>query len=262
MLTFLFRLLTQLSSRRTLSYLAGCLAKSRLSKGLIPLFIKVYGIDVSEAEQPPDCYPHLNAFFTRRLKEGARPIDPHPSSVISPVDGKITALGAISADARLAVKGEIYTVNDLLNDRSLSRKYDGGHFIVIYLSPKDYHRIHAPASGQVVKSVRVKGKTYPVHPRSLAAIRGILAKNERLISYLETGKGEIALIKIGAMNVASIRWSDRLTSHRVTKGDELAYFEFGSTVVMLFERDTFRFVPGLQAGDGIKMGQPVGYQLH
>lgn len=254
-----FRLLTQLSSRRTLSCLAGRLAKSRLSRGLIPLFVKAYGIDVSEAQWPPAQYPHLNAFFTRRLKEGARPIDPDPASVISPVDGKVTALGAISPEARLAVKGEIYTVADLLKDEATSRRFEGGHFIVIYLSPRDYHRIHAPASGQVIKSVRIRGKVYPVHPRSMALLRGVLAKNERLISYLETERGQIALVKVGAMNVASIRWSDRFTSRQVTKGDELAYFEFGSTVVLLFERNTFRFIPGLKAGDAVKMGQPVGY---
>lgn len=255
----IFRLLTQLSSRRSLSYLAGWVAKSRFSKRLIPYFIHVYKIDVSEAERSPEDYPHLNAFFTRRLKPGVRPIFPEPHVAVSPVDGTITSMGTIRSDGMIVVKGKPYSLAEMLQDRGQEQRYHGGYFIVLYLSPRDYHRIHAPISGRIVGTARHRGTVYPVNPTGLQLIDGVLAKNERLITYIEHGQTQMAVVKVGAMNVASIRWSDRLRSTEVSKGDELAYFEFGSTVVLLFEPGSFALIEGLREGDKVRMGQPIGF---
>ncbi len=255
----IFRLLTQLSSRRSISYLVGRVAKSRFSKRLIPYFIHVYKIDVSEAERPPEAYPHLNAFFTRRLKPGVRPIHPGPHVAVSPVDGTVTSMGIIRSDGMIVVKGKPYSLAEMLQDQDQEQRYRGGYFLVLYLSPRDYHRIHAPIGGRIVGTVHHRGTVYPVNPTGLQLINGVLAKNERLITYIEHDQTQVAVIKVGAMNVASIRWSDRLRSTEVIKGEELAYFEFGSTVVLLFEPGSFALIEGLKEGDKVKMGQPIGY---
>jgi phosphatidylserine decarboxylase len=256
---FLFRLLTQLSSRRTLSHLAGLLAKTRWSKRLIPLFVKAYGICVDEAEWPPDAYPHLNAFFTRRLKQGARPIHPGEHIVVSPVDATITGMGVIGQNALIQVKGKSYSLAEMLQDASQTKRYERGHFLVLYLSPKNYHRIHAPISGRIVHTMKINGTVYPVNPMGLRLIDSVLTRNERVITYIEHEGTKVAVVKVGAMNVASIKWSDLLNSSWVTKGDELAFFEFGSTVVLLFERNTFCFDQELKEGVEVKMGQRIGF---
>lgn len=254
----IFRLLTQLSSRRFLSHLAGRFAKSRWSKVFIPYFVRIYNIDVAEAERPLEDYPHINAFFTRRLKQGVRPIFPDPHVAVSPVDAMITSLGTISADRVMWVKGKPYSLEEMLQDEEKVARFENGSFIVLYLSPRDYHRIHAPVSGRILGTAHHKGTVYPVNPTGLSLIDGVLAKNERLITYLDTGVTQVAVVKVGAMNVASISWSDRLRSPEVNKGDELAYFEFGSTVILLFEPGSFTFWEGLKEGDTVKMGQPIG----
>ncbi|MDQ0338068.1 phosphatidylserine decarboxylase [Caldalkalibacillus uzonensis] len=254
----IFRLLTQLSSRRSISYLAGRLAKSKWSKRWIPHFIKVYRINVEEAEKRPEEYPHLNAFFTRRLKEGVRPIHPEPDTVVSPVDAIVTGIGEIREGTILNVKGQRYTLAEMLQDTEREKKYRNGYYLVLYLSPTDYHRIHAPISGEIIHTRSIKGKVYPVNRFGMQHMKRVLSRNRRLITYLQNEYTEVAIVKVGAMNVASIQWSERLQSKRVEKGDELAYFEFGSTVVLLIREESFQFIHGLTEGDRVKMGEPVG----
>jgi phosphatidylserine decarboxylase len=258
----IYRLLTELSSRKSVSMLTGKLAKSKLSKGFISHFAKTYNINLSEAEKELREYPTLNAFFTRRLKEGLRPIDAKVDTVVSPVDALITGIGEIKEGTILNVKGQTYTVDEMLEDTEHAASYRNGHYVVLYLSPTDYHRIHTPISGEIVKHVHKLGKVYPVNDFGLKHARRVLSRNERLITYIKNKGTEVAVVKVGALNVASIQISDRLKTADVKKGDELAYFEFGSTVVLLFKEGTFQFLSGLKEGDRVKLGESIGVLVH
>jgi phosphatidylserine decarboxylase len=253
-----FRLLTELSSRKTISKLTGAFAKSRASRGLIPRFAKIYGIRLEDAEKQWTEYASLNDFFTRRLKTGLRPVDDSPQSVVSPVDAMITGIGAISNGLIINVKGQDYTVEELLNYSPRMVNYKNGYYFVLYLSPTDYHRIHSPIDGVIIEKEHIVGKVYPVNEFGLRHMRRVLSRNERLITYMQHETGELAVIKVGAMNVSSIQYASPLAS-RPVRGDELAYFEFGSTVVLLFESDTFESRQDLKVGSKVKMGEKLGF---
>ncbi|MFC0212708.1 archaetidylserine decarboxylase [Paenibacillus chartarius] len=253
----LYRLMTELSSRKWVSRLTGSLAKSKLSRKFIPKFAEAYGIRIQDAEKPLHEYSTLNEFFTRRLKPGLRPIDTHKDSLVSPVDALITGMGPIHEGAILNIKGQDYTVEELLNRSPRVVNYKHGFCFVLYLSPTDYHRIHSPASGDVVESEHVPGKVYPVNDFGLKHMRRVLSRNERLITFIREEAGEIAVVKVGALNVSSIRYIEPLPQ-RLERGGELAYFEFGSTVVLLTENGIFKPRDDLGVGSKVKMGEALG----
>lgn len=252
----LFRLMTELTSRKWIARLVGRFAKSRLSRFLIPQFAKIYSIDVTLAEKQLKDYKSLNEFFTRRLKAGVRPFEVKADVVLSPVDGKLIGMGHIEEEKILNIKGQDYSVRELLNNNPRLQKYSNGYYYILYLSPSDYHRIHAPVSGKIVEKEHVLGKLYPVHEKSLSHIRKVLSRNERLTTYIEHEYGEIAVVKVGAMNVSSIQYVDP-SATEVKQGEELAYFEFGSTVVLLMQHN---FIPNakLQIHDKLLMGTILG----
>ncbi|GIP39008.1 phosphatidylserine decarboxylase proenzyme [Paenibacillus sp. J31TS4] len=253
----LFRLMTELSSRKTISRITGGFAKSRLSRSLIPWFARTYQIRLEDAEKPHTEYMSLNDFFTRRLKPGLRPVDPTPSSLISPVDALITGMGPIEAGQLLNIKGQDYTIEELLNRSPRMINYRDGFYFVLYLSPTDYHRIHSPVTGTILEKERVSGKVYPVNEFGLRHMKRVLSRNERLITYIHHAFGEVAVVKVGALNVSSIRYADQLPMD-LTAGDDLAYFEFGSTVVLLTENGTFRPRTDLDVGSKVQMGERLG----
>lgn len=253
----LFRLLTELSSRKFIARIVGHFAKSKASRFLIPRFAKAYNIDIDLAEKGITEYTSLNEFFTRRLKAGVRPIDSDESSLISPVDARIMSMGKVEADRLLNIKGQDYSVRELLHDNARMSKYQNGFFFVLYLSPTDYHRIHSPVTGTIMEKEHVAGKVYPVHEKSLLHISKVLSRNERLTTFIEHGYGEVAVVKVGAMNVSSIQYVDALPNQLI-RGDELAYFEFGSTVVLVIEDGTFTPNPTLHEGDKVVMGSSLG----
>ncbi|MDQ1912254.1 archaetidylserine decarboxylase [Paenibacillus sp. GD4] len=253
----LFRLLTELSSRKTISRMTGAFAKSKLSRGFIPQFAKTYGIPVEDAEKSLHEYASLNDFFTRRLKTGLRPIHTAPGAMVSPVDALITGMGPIQEGLILNVKGQDYTIDELLNHSPRMVNYKNGFFYVLYLSPTDYHRIHTPVSGIIVEKEHIPGKVYPVNDFGLRFMRRVLSRNERLVTYMQHEGGEVAVVKVGALNVASIRYVDPLPD-RLERGDELAYFEFGSTIVLLTETATFESRADLKVGSKVKMGEALG----
>jgi phosphatidylserine decarboxylase len=257
MFTAGYRLLTELSSRKWISMLAGLFAKSSWSRRLIPSFAKTYGISIDEAEKQLSEYVSLNDFFTRRLKSGLRPLDEDYTQVISPVDGLITSMGHIQDGLLIGIKGQTYTIHELLNSSPRVINYLHGYYLVIYLSPKDYHRIHAPVTGQIMEKEHVPGKVYPVNDLGLTHMRKVLSRNERLITYIAHETSEVAVVKVGAMNVSSIQYASSLSTH-IVRGDELAYFEFGSTVVLLLENDTFSPKATMQVNTKIHMGQSLG----
>lgn len=258
------RVLTELSSRKWISRITGKFAKSKLSRGMIPRFAKLYKINVEEAEKGLAEYQTLNEFFTRRLKEHARTVDEQAHTIVSPVDAVITGIGKINQGAPFTVKGQQYTLAELLDCEDKAKEYANGHFVVLYLSPTDYHRIHVPLAGQIIDHKHCPGKVYPVNDFGLKNMKRVLSRNERMISYIKQDETEVAVIKVGAMNVASIQMSDRLDTHaglintKVKKGDELAYFEFGSTVVLLVNQQEFKFRADLTEGSKIRMGEVLG----
>lgn len=220
-------------------------------------FVKLYNINADEAEKSLKQYESLNEFFTRRLQEGARPIDPSADTLISPVDALITGIGTIEDGTIVNVKGQDYTVEELLSRSPRTENYRDGRYMVLYLSPTDYHRIHAPAAGRIVEREHVEGRVYPVNDFGMRHMRTVLSRNERLITYIRHEQGEIAVVKVGAMNVSSIRYTEPLKDS-VSKGEELAYFEFGSTVVLLTQRGMFLPRADLKEGVKIRMGEALG----
>lgn len=253
----LLRLMTELSSRKWLSHLVGQFSHSRLSRHLIPAFIRIYQIPAHEAEKELHEYRSLNEFFSRRLKIGLRAIDATADAMVSPVDATITAMGTIDTGTILNVKGQDYTIEELLAQSPRFENYVNGYAFVLYLSPTDYHRIHSPVTGVQIEREHLKGKVYPVNDFAMTHIRSVLSRNERLITYIKHEFGEVAVVKVGALNVSSIRYADE----SVTKwqiGDELAYFEFGSTVVLLTESGTFTPRGDLALGSTVKMGELLG----
>ncbi len=255
-LTF-FRFFTELTSSRFISSITGTFAKSKISKFMIPTFANIYNIKIEEAEMDLDQYPTLNSFFTRRLKPGTRVIDRNDQSLASPVDARITAVGEINDAKELIVKGQRYTPLEIINDFDDLQVNNFSHFIVLYLSPTDYHRIHAPVSGTWKSHLHVPGAVYPVHDPALTHIRGVLKRNERLTTCIQSKFGEVAVCKVGAMNVSSIQYAVPIGTDLI-KGGELAYFEFGSTVV-LFVSGNFNWDSTLVEGGRVRMGQAIGH---
>lgn len=257
MLEGLLRAMTELSSRKWISRLTGRFAQSRGSRLFINRFASMYGIKVEEAEKPLHQYSTLNEFFTRRLKPGSRIVHAEPGMIVSPVDALITGSGPIKSGTIVNVKGQDYTIEELLNRSPRVENYGEGYYIVLYLSPTDYHRIHTPVDGRILEREHIPGKVYPVNDFGLRRMRRVLSRNERLITYIKHDSGEVAVVKVGAMNVSSIRYTEPLQNTAV-KGSELAYFEFGSTVVLLMEDDTFVPRSDLQSGLKVKMGEQLG----
>lgn len=254
----------------------GRLARSPHSRRLIPYFIRRFDVDLSQVEKPVSQYQTLLDFFVRGLKEGARPVDPDPERIVSPVDGTVSQMGEIHEGTILQAKGVTYTLEALLggNGEKMSR-FEGGRFITLYLSPRDYHRIHTPIQGRVTGLTYIPGSLFPVNALGVQRVRGLFARNERLITFLQSPAGDVALVKVGATNVGSIRVVyDReiVTNCRgrkqilsrdypgmeaLEKGEELGRFEFGSTVILLFEADRIDWVGGLSPGTMIRMGEPI-----
>lgn len=254
---WLLRSMTELTSRKWISKLTGAFAQSPLSRLLITTFANTYKINVAEAEKPLEQYRTLNEFFTRRLKPDMRQIDATPYALVSPVDAVIASCGKINKGTILNVKGQDYSISELLADEQRSKAYNDGYYFVLYLSPTDYHRIHAPVAGEIVHKVHLPGKVYPVNKFGLTHMRSVLSRNERLITYIRHDKHTVAAVKVGAMNVSSIQYIDA-AKKQLERGEELAYFAFGSTVVLLTENDSFAVDSALQPGMKVSMGQRLG----
>ncbi len=262
-----------LMPQRTISRIVGRFARSPLSKPIIPIYIKRFDIDMSQAEKTADDFATLTDFFIRRLKPGLRPIATGAKTVVSPVDGKVSAMGKITAGRLWQVKGVTYSLRELLNgDDAMTQRYQEGDFITIYLSPQDYHRIHMPLGGKLVKASYIAGSLFPVNPFAVRAVSNLFSRNERLITYAETQAGMMALIKVGATIVGSVKvvYGDMTTNikeksysrdltppPRLAKGDEVGRFEFGSTVILLFEKNRVK-LRHFKTDEVVLLGQPIG----
>ncbi|WHY72771.1 archaetidylserine decarboxylase [Fictibacillus enclensis] len=269
-LKHVIRLLPQNAISRT----AGKWGHSSFSRHIIKPYSALYKIDKEEIEKPLEEYPTFTAFFTRKLKEDARPISSGIDTLVSPVDGKVAQFGTITEGALIQAKGINYTVEQLLGCTSeISDKYEGGTFLTIYLSPSDYHRIHMPLPGKLTKATYLPGRLFPVNRIGVEHVQGLFTKNERLITYADTPAGEMVLVKVGAFVVGSVRvpygehstnvkngraYSTELPDVPFEKGEEVGLFEFGSTVVLLFEKDHILLSDKIQPDAHLKYGEAIG----
>lgn len=256
----LYRRFIELTNGRISSFLLRKAAYSSFSKNFIRNFSKIYGINQLELSQDLKSYRSLHEFFIRKLKEDARPIDERNNILVSPVDGKVEVFGDIVQGIEFTVKNKPYSLTDLLGDSENVEKYKDGKYIVIYLSPANYHRVHSPLNCKVVRQYVLGRKSYPVNAIGLKYGKKPISHNYRMIHELKNHHHKhFSLIKVGAMFVNSIQ----LTNHSTTwvKGEEIGYFSFGSTVVMLFEKDCIEFCESLQNGQSIKMGEPIASMI-
>ncbi len=237
---------------------------------LIRAFARAYGVDMAEAERPDLAgYRSFNDFFTRALTPDARPVDPAPDAVVSPADGVVSQTGIVERGELLQAKGIRYSFSALA-DACAGPAFEGGPFATVYLSPKDYHRVHLPLAGRLVRTVAIPGRLFSVNAATEAGVEGLFAVNERLVCEFETASGRMLVVLVGAMIVASIEtvWDGphspyrekRVTEHDRTfeKGDEIGRFLLGSSVVLAFEAGRVRLDPALAAGAVVRMGRRIG----
>ncbi len=240
-------------------------------------FIRRFGVDLSEAQEPDyRAYPDFNSFFTRALRPEARPIDPDPAAVVSPVDGRVSQAGRIDGDAIIQAKGHTFSVHTLLGEtRRWTDVFRNGVFTTLYLSPRDYHRIHMPLTGTLQETIHVPGRLFSVNAATTEQVPGLFARNERVVTVFETAAGPMALVLVGAINVGSIEtvWQGEITpptGHTIRhwdqnhlnltleKGQEMGRFNMGSTVILLFSDERVQWEADLQPEKFVRMGERIG----
>jgi len=249
---------------------------------LIRQAIKLYDIDMSiAADTDPASYCCFNAFFTRALRPDARPLASEANTVLSPVDGAVSQSGKIADGRVFQAKGIDYSLEELVGgDKALVKAFDGGSFATIYLSPRDYHRIHIPLAGRLTKMLHVPGRLFSVSPSTTRTVPRLFSRNERVVNIFETDAGPMAVIMVGAIFVASIDtvWAGTVAplsrSVKTTKyidsrvepivfdrGAEIGRFNMGSTVVLLFGKDAIEWSEAMQPDAKLCMGQGIGVTL-
>ncbi len=248
---------------------------------VIRRFIRAFDVAMDEALDPaPDHYEHFDAFFTRALKAGARPQPTDPAAVSSPVDGHVSQAGTIHDGRMIQAKGIDYSLETLLGgSEELAARFAGGTFATLYLSPRDYHRIHMPASARLTGMRYVPGRLFSVSPVSTDRVRGLFTRNERLVTLFETEHGPLAMVLVGAMFVSGIEtsWAGMISNGRqgpVTsawdyrdhrppiefyRGEEMGRFHMGSTVILVFPRSRVVLDEAIHAGAAIRMGQVLAH---
>ncbi|MDA8965210.1 archaetidylserine decarboxylase [Pseudomonadales bacterium] len=281
MLDRLFILLQHCMPQQLLSRLTGLLADIEtqwIKNFLIKTFIAQYKVDMSEAQYADAAqYTSFNEFFTRSLKSGLRPVDPAVSSIVSPADGVVSEAGLIDKTTLLQAKGQHYDLQMLLGgDAVLAKPFENGSFATIYLSPKDYHRVHMPAQGTLLKSIYVPGELFSVNQTTANYVPQLFARNERLICFFDGPNGAFVVILVGALIVAGIEtvWSGQVApkskticttdySQAITlnRGDEMGRFKLGSTVILLFPEKSAAWSDEIIAGHEVKMGSRIGSML-
>lgn len=270
--------LMRLLPRSALSTAVGALTRAPVPKAVhqaaAKAFARAFRVDLDEAEGTLADYPTFGQFFTRRLKPGLRPVDPDPASIVSPVDGTVSEVGTVTRGRCVQAKGIDFPVDRLLGEPGAAERFEGGAFATLYLSPRDYHRIHAPVAGAVWGYNYLPGAFWPVNPASVRSVDALFAVNERLVTWLDTkALGRLAVVAVGATCVARIHAAyDTLVTHTgqparahrypqpipVEKGGELGMFEMGSTVVLVLEPGKGAWDAWLKPGEKVRMGQRIG----
>ena len=268
--------LTYVLPHRLLSAAARRLAYSqntRLSRWLIDTVTRRFGVDLSEARNPdPRSYPTFNQFFTRALREGARVADPDPRALLMPADGRISQCGTIEGARIFQAKGQSFTAGELLADEAAARPFDDGLFATVYLSPKDYHRVHMPWTGTLRETVHVPGRLFSVGPDAVRRVPRLFARNERLVCHFDTDFGPMCLVMVGALLVSGVEtvWSGeeiprygeavtvkdyRGANIELARFAEMARFNYGSTVIVLLPPGVAQLAPDLGAEAPVRLGQ-------
>ncbi|TQR19251.1 phosphatidylserine decarboxylase [Psychrobacillus vulpis] len=256
----LYQSMIELTNGRWTSSIIKGFAKSKISKMIIPSYIKYFDITIQEMCKDVKDFTTLHEFFIRNVKKDSRPIYQSSKGIISPVDAKVEIFGDITLDGVFHVKGKSYTLQDMLGSEKLANDYAHGKYIVLYLSPAEYHRIHAPVDGDVVRQYMLGKKSYPVNKWGLQYGKNTISGNYRLLTELQMqNEKKCFSIKVGAMFVNSIELTNR--SNEWIKGEEVGYFSFGSTVVLLFEEDSMEFASTIEEGRFIQMGELIANML-
>jgi phosphatidylserine decarboxylase len=268
--------LTHALPHRLLSSLARQLAYSRhprVRRWLIETVVQRFGVDLSEAlESDPHGYESFNAFFTRALKPGARHADADPRALLMPADGRISQCGAIEGGRIFQAKGRSYTAAELLADAQAAAPFADGLFATVYLSPRDYHRVHMPWTGRLVRTVHVPGRLFSVGPAAVAAVPRLFARNERLVCHFDCDFGPMAVVMVGALLVSGVetvwsgieipRYGKAVTAKDysdqrvvIERFAEMARFNYGSTVIVLLPSGVAALAPGLAPESPVSLGQ-------
>jgi len=243
---------------------------------LIGQITRRFAVDLSEAQTPRlDAFEHFNAFFTRALKPGARTADADPQALLCPADGRISQAGEIRDGRIFQAKGQDYTAAELLGDEAAAAPYRDGSFVTVYLSPRDYHRVHMPQTGTLTETLHVPGRLFSVAPAPVAAIPRLFARNERLVCHFEGEHGPFAMVLVGALLVSSVStvWSGltippyasrilrtdwRGRGVRLERFAEMGRFNMGSTVILLLPPCAVRLADSLQPDGPVRVGQTIG----
>jgi phosphatidylserine decarboxylase len=273
-----FILLQHIAPQHALSRLAGAVAASEqpwLRDRLIRRFVSASSVDMADAARGIGQFASFNDFFTRELRDGARPLADSAEFILSPADGAVSQLGNITHGRIFQAKVRDFTAEELLgHGAEVAARFEGGSFITVYLSPKDYHRVHMPASGVLQSSAYIPGNLFSVNAATAEGVDRLFARNERLACLFDGPDGAFATVMVGAMIVAGIDtvWPHRFAGHgravmhedftadarNFSAGDEMGRFYLGSTVVLLFEPGKVSWLDGLKAGDTVRMGQAIG----
>ncbi|MBV7460220.1 MULTISPECIES: archaetidylserine decarboxylase [unclassified Acidovorax] len=263
--------------KQALTTLAGKFASAQLgglTTSVIRRFVARYNVNMAEAANPDiTSYASFNDFFTRALKPGARPLA--AADLICPVDGAISQFGPIAKDQIFQAKGHTYSTTALVGgDAEAAARFDNGHFATLYLSPRDYHRIHMPCAGELTRMVHVPGDLFSVNPTTARGVPGLFARNERVVCFFESAQGPFVLVLVGATIVGSMAtvWHGQVNPPRtgtlrqwdyakgqvsLQQGEEMGRFLLGSTVVMLFPRGTLQFNPQWAPMRAIQLGEAM-----
>lgn len=267
------RMLPRKRLSRGIGRIASAAPSARILERAIDIYARAYDVDLAEAQVPPGGYRSFDEFFTRPLRPGQRPLDDDPDAVLSPADGKVESSGPIERGARFVVKGSEYDVGALLGDPADASRFEGGWYCIVYLSPRDYHRVHAPVSGGVTCVRHVGGTLLPVNAFGVRSYPGLFARNERVCVFQRSEQhGDVATVMVGAIGVGRISVSFDPTimtnvgrgpsttryqperGPRLERGDELGRFHLGSTAIVLTGPD-HPLRGDVQDGDRIRMGR-------
>lgn len=240
-------------------------------------FARQYRVNWNEAlHQQPEDFEHFNAFFTRELAPGMRPLGGDEQTVVSPADGHISQIGNIDQDTVFQAKSHGFSTTELLGgDTEMAGLFRNGRFVTVYLSPRDYHRLHMPLTGRLRKTVYVPGRLFSVAPHTTRVVPRLFARNERLVTLFDTSAGPMAMVLVGAINVAAIEtvWGGLVTpphrrkieichlsndAVRLERGAEMGRFNMGSTVILLFGKDAVSWQAGITAESPLRLGETIG----
>jgi len=242
---------------------------------LIRAFIRGFRVDMSDAlHKFPEDFAHFNAFFTRALAPGTRPLSPDPDEILCPVDGTVSMAGAVAGQELLQAKDRRYRLAELLEDGGMAQEFGGGVFATLYLAPYNYHRIHMPLDGRLTHMRYIPGRLFSVNAATVRSVPRLFARNERVVCRFETPAGAMLMVLVGALNVGSIEtvWAgeiapgkprqDRAESYAggttIGRGEEMGRFNMGSTVIVLFSPHRVRLSDTLAPGTVVRMGSPIG----